>query len=263
MNRIEAAFGNHSKKAAFMPFVTAGLPRPELFTRTLEILERGGADIIEVGLPFSDPIADGPVIQAASAHALGLGVSVSRTFELIGEATAIVNCPIVLMTYVNPLMRMGFDTFAMRAREAGISAVIVPDLPIEEARVLKEAVGQKGIGTVFLTTPVTQDDRVRKIADASDGFVYYVNLKGVTGAGIDDATAVEKGIARVKELTGKPVAAGFGVNSPQLAARLAGAADGVIVGSHFVKLVMSTEDESNALDVLETEVRAFSKALEK
>ncbi len=227
-----------SDRAAFMPFVTGGFPDPQTCLELVLGLERQGADLIELGIPFSDPLADGPVIQHASQLALEAGATPQAVLELAAEATARMQAPLLLMTYCNPVLRMGAAEFAGRAARAGVAGVIIPDLPPEEAQPWLEAAGGQGLDTVFMAAPTTPPDRLERVAALSRGFLYYVSLTGVTGSELSLDRGIGEALARARRVSPVPVAVGFGVATPAQARALAGMADGVIVGSALVKLVL-------------------------
>ncbi|MBW2618392.1 MAG: tryptophan synthase subunit alpha [Deltaproteobacteria bacterium] len=227
--------------AAFIPFMTAGFPDPETFIEILTALDDSGADLIEVGLPFSDPLADGPTIQAASRRALELGVTPERVFDLIAQAKARIKSPLVLMTYFNPILRRGLADFAARTKESGASGVIVPDLPPEEAGDWLVAAEEAGLETIFMVAPTTTPERLERILAVSRGFVYFVSLTGVTGADFFVSPQLVADLRRLRAQSLVPVAVGFGVSTPGQAQALAPAADGVIVGSALIRAVQDSD----------------------
>ncbi len=225
--------------AAFIPYMTAGFPDPETFVDILIGLEACGADVIEVGLPFSDPLADGPVIQAAARQALEAGLTPEKTFELIAGAAARLTSPVVVMTYYNPALNLGPAEFARRAAGAGAAGAIIPDLPPEEADEWLLAAEKHGLDAIFMVAPTTTPQRLERILAASRGFVYYVSLTGVTGAEFSVSEPLLADIRRVRERSPVPVAVGFGIAAPEQARALAKAADGVVVGSALVRAVQT------------------------
>ncbi len=250
-------------RAVFMPFLTAGFPDPESFLDILAVLADEGADLIEVGLPFSDPLADGPVIQAASRQALESGVTPPAVLDLLARAGARAGCPLALMTYYNPVWRMGPARFAAGARQAGAAGVIVPDLPPEEAQEWLAAARGEELDTIFLTAPTTTQARLGVIAAQSRGFVYHVAVTGVTGSAHQDQDHVLADLARIKAAVDLPVALGFGVSRPDQAARLARAADGVIVGSALVKAVAEQPTRAGQVAAAGRLARDFAAAMVK
>jgi tryptophan synthase alpha chain len=246
MNRIDTCFAalRAQGRKALLPFVTAGDPAPELTVPILHCLAEAGADIIELGVPFSDPMADGPVIQRASERALDHHVSLHRVLDMVREfRSADARTPVVLMGYLNPVEAMGYCEFAQSAREAGVDGVLTVDMPPEEAGDLVGALRADGLHPVFLLAPTTSADRVAAISKHAGGFVYYVSLKGVTGASHLDVQAVAAKIAQLKTSIRIPIGVGFGISSPQVAAQVAQFADAVVVGSALVRRIESLLNE--------------------
>ncbi len=239
MNRIDKKFRELRlrKKKAFIAYITAGDPDLQATARIVPALEKAGVDIIELGIPFSDPIADGPTIQAASQRALEKKVTMKKIFAMVSALRKHTQIPLVFMTYYNPVLRFGLDAFMKKACICGVDGVIVPDLPCEEAAGLIRAGRSRGIATIFLVAPTSTRQRTARIARDSKGFIYYVSLTGVTGARRALPEDVVSKIRAIKSLTDKPVAVGFGVSDAAQARRLASVADGVIVGSAIVKII--------------------------
>jgi tryptophan synthase alpha chain len=244
VTRISARFSalKAAGKKAFVAFVTAGDPSLD---RTVEIaleLEAGGADILELGVPFSDPLADGPVIQRASERALRRGTTLVRVLEAVRRIRAKSELPLLLFTYVNPVLRFGLGRAAQAARDAGIDGVLLTDVPPEEASEWIEAARAADLDTVFLAAPTSPEGRLRRVADASRGFVYAVSRTGVTGE--KDALSAEASplVDRIKALTPEPVALGFGISTPGQVASAASIADGVVVGSALVRFLEDHPD---------------------
>jgi tryptophan synthase alpha chain len=226
-----------SGRCAFIPYLTGGFPDRATCVDILVALGNSGADIIEVGIPFSDPLADGPAIQWASRKALDNGMTVRGVFELVREARPRVAAPIVIMTYCNPLFAMGPAKFAAKAREAGVSGVIVPDLPVDEAEPWLDAASSHGLDTIFLAAPNTTLPRMREIVARTKGFLYYVSMTGVTGSSLTLTESLFQHISRIRSLSDIPVGVGFGVSSPEDARALAAVADAVIVGSEIIRRI--------------------------
>lgn len=239
MNRIDKAFKRlrSQKKKAFIAYITAGDPDLATTKRLVPELERSGVDIIELGVPFSDPIADGPTIQAASQRALAKGITVRKIFGAVRALRARTQIPIIFMTYYNPVLRYGLKGFFSECRRSGVDGVIVPDLPCEESSDLTREGSAAGVATIFLAAPTSTGRRIRDIARKSKGFIYYVSLTGVTGARKALPPDIAANVKRIKSVSGKPVAVGFGVSNASQASGLAKAADGVIVGSAIVKIM--------------------------
>jgi tryptophan synthase alpha chain len=264
--RIEARFADLARedRAAFVAYVMAGDPDAETCLSILEGLPDAGADLIELGVPFSDPMADGPSIQRAATRALGAGMTVNgvldlaRRFRAGDEAT-----PIVLMGYLNPLLSYGLETFATRAAAAGVDGVIVVDCPPEEAAPVADALEGAGLALIRLATPTTDAARLAIVARRAGGFVYYVSVAGVTGDKQVDAEKIAPAVARVRQACGLPVAVGFGVRTPDQAAAVAKVADGAVVGSALADAIAEAVSQSRdpAALVLDT-AAALAKAVQ-
>jgi tryptophan synthase alpha chain len=235
-------------RAAFIPYVTGGHPNAETCIRLIKALDEGGADVIEIGLPFSDPVADGPVIQEASKLALDAGVTPAGILEMVASLKNAVTSPLVLMTYYNPMLAMGLERFAQQSAQAGVAGVIVPDLPPEEAGPWKSAARQNNLDTIFLVTPGTSEARLKEVLEVCSGFLYYVSMYGVTGGALDLSAERLASMQRVRQAAGDlPVAVGFGVSTPEQASALGRVADGVIVGSALVKRMLQAESAESGL----------------
>ncbi|MGE5526773.1 MAG: tryptophan synthase subunit alpha [Rhodospirillaceae bacterium] len=252
MSRIAATFARlrDQNRKALIPFVTAGDPDPALTVPLMQALVEAGADVIELGVPFSDPMADGPVIQRASERALRKGVSLKdvlgyvRAFRAQDTAT-----PVVLMGYANPIEAMGVQAFATAARDAGVDGVLVVDYPPEEARDLVELLDAQGMDTVFLLSPTTTDDRMKAVAALGRGYLYYVSLKGVTGAANIDLDNVKSRIEAIRKHTQLPVGVGFGIRDAETAQRIASVADAVVIGSRLVQEIEQSKPDQAAANV--------------
>ena len=267
MKTIESVFADLRGKGqgALIGYIMAGDPRPEYTLRIAEALVRGGVDILELGLPFSDPIADGPTIQQASVRALAAGTTPRMVFDLAAQINQNCDVPLVIMTYFNPVFRMGVDSFLSAAKSHQVSGVIVPDLPIEEAGEYRRVAAEYGLSTIFLVAPSTTDARLRRIVDCSSGFVYLVSHFGVTGARSAVKNSTIELVKRVLPFTrGRiPLAVGFGVSKPEHAQRIVGAgADAVIVGSAFVDIISNNLSKyDKMLDETEATARVIKQAL--
>ena len=240
MSRLDARFAALKKegRAGFVPFITAGDPDPETSFAILEKLPAAGADIIELGMPFSDPMADGPAVQASSTRALKAGASMSRTLDMLRKfRKADSKTPIVLMGYFNPIHAYGTARFSRDAAAAGADGLIVVDLPPEEDEVLRAPAAAQGLDIIRLATPTSDDARLGKILDGASGFLYYVSIAGVTGTRTFDAAQVKAAIARIRKQSQLPVAVGFGIKTPDHAAAIAAIADAVVVGSAIVNQI--------------------------
>ena len=238
--RLEKRFAqlNAQGRAAFVTFITAGDPDFDTTLGLLNGLPGAGADVIELGMPFTDPMADGPSVQASSQRALRNGASMKKTLELVRRFRESDNdTPIVLMGYYNPIYHMGVETFLGRAIEAGVDGLIVVDLPPEEDDELCVPAMKAGLNFIRLATPTTDDKRLPAVLANTSGFVYYVSITGITGSASPQARNVEAAVKRIKGHTGLPVAVGFGIKTPEQAAEIARAADGAVVGSAIVDAI--------------------------
>jgi len=225
-------------RAAFIPFITAGDPGLKATGRFVRALAGAGADIIELGVPFSDPVADGPTIQAASQRALASGTTLGGVLALVKDLRAGgLETPIILFSYLNPVLRMGLERFAAAAGRSGVSAVLLVDLPAESAAPWSRALARRGVETVLLASPTTSRERLRRIGKASGSVVYYVSREGVTGARAGLPPGLRGRLDEVRALTGKPLIVGFGISTPEAARSLGRCADGVVVGSAMVAQV--------------------------
>lgn len=255
MNKISDAFNNGK---AFIGFVTAGDPDLNTSKEILLSMSKGGCDLIEVGIPFSDPIAEGPVIQDANIRALKNNVTTDDVFALTKSVSQEVDTPMVFMTYLNVLFKYGYDKFLQKAKNSGICGVIIPDLPYEEKDELQSVAKKYGIEVVSLVAP-TSEDRIKMIAADAEGFIYTVSSMGVTGVRSEIKTDLESITKAIKEVTDVPVAIGFGINTPEQAKKYSHIADGVIVGSAIVKLV--AEHKTDAPKYIYEYVKSMNDAI--
>ncbi len=236
MNRIDSLFSRlrRKKRKALIAYVTAGFPSLKILPRLVAALAEEGADLVEIGIPFSDPLADGPTIQAASSEALRRGVTVDQVFEQVRRIRKRANgLPVVFMTYYNPVFHYGIRAFCRKAALCGVDGLIVPDLPPEESQDLSREARKAGIALIFLASPTSSPGRLRKIAQVSRGFIYCVSLTGVTGAR-DSLTVNFKIVEQLKRITKMPICVGFGISTAGQAAGYARRADGVIIGSALI-----------------------------
>jgi len=234
-------------RAAFVAYVMAGDPNPETAFEILSGLPAAGADIIELGMPFSDPMAEGPTIQRAAQRSLAQGFNVPRTLEVVRRfRQADTVTPIVLMGYLNPVLNQGFDAFAAAAAEAGVDGLIIVDCPPEESGPLADALDAAGIALIRLAAPTTDDARLAVVARRTSGFMYYVSVAGVTGTKEADEHAVAPAVERVRKASGLPVAVGFGIRTPERAAAIARVADAAVVGSALVDEVAAAVAEGTS-----------------
>jgi tryptophan synthase alpha chain len=233
MNRLMRSFNN---KKAFIPFITAGDPDIETTKHLVLAMEKAGADLIELGIPFSDPVAEGPVIQEADYRALAGGVTTDMIFDMVEDIRKSSDIPLAFMTYANPIYTYGAERFMQNCRKVGIDAVIVPDIPFDERDEIKPYCDKYNISLISMIAP-TSKDRIRMIAKEAEGFIYCVSSMGVTGVRTEISSEVSKMIQMVKKIKDIPCAIGFGVSTPQQAADLSAVSDGVIVGSAIVKII--------------------------
>lgn len=222
-------------KKAFIPYIMAGDPNLEVTAERLKIVEQAGADLIEIGVPFSDPLADGPTIQKAAERALNSGTTLRKILNFLQDFKKTINTPIILMTYLNPVFCYGIERFFHDAKEVNVGGVIFPDLTVEESKYYRTFAKKYGIDTIFLVAPTSTPERVKKIVKASTGFVYYVSITGITGTTLSLDKSFKEHINFVKSF-GKPVCVGFGVSKPEEAKYISQIADGVIVGSAIVRI---------------------------
>ena len=249
MSRISQCLAQlkEQNKKALVTYIVNGDPYPEATLETMHCLVNSGADIIELGIPFSDPMAEGPVIQRGHERALGHNVSLKSSVELVQKFRQTdTKTPVVLMGYANPVERMGYEKFAELASEAGVDGLLTVDLPPEEVAHAKENLDRVSIDTIFLLAPTTTEKRVQQITKNSSGFVYYVSLKGVTGAGHLNTGEVRDKISMIKSYTDMPILVGFGIKDATSAATIGDCADGVVVGSVLVKAMGEMADQSSA-----------------
>ena len=255
MSRISARFAELKKaiRAAFVPFVTAGDPDAETTSALMAKLPAAGADLIELGVPFSDPMADGPAIQASSLRALEAGMSLPKVLELVRKfRKADKTTPLVLMGYYNPIHAYGTARFAKDAADAGVDGLITVDLPPEEDEVLRLPAAAQGLDIVRLATPTTDAARLEAVLDGAGGFLYYVSIAGITGTKSFAEGDVRAAVAKVKAASGLPCAVGFGIKTPEQAAAVAAFADGAVVGSAIVeRFAAAGEKDERVRDVLD------------
>lgn len=240
MSRIQTIFEDlrRNGKKALIPYITAGDPHPKHTVMLMHVLVKSGADIIELGVPFSDPMADGPTIQRASERALAHKVSLSSVLDMVAEfRKQDTQTPVVLMGYANPVEAMGYECFADRAKAAGVDGMLTVDYPPEECSEFNDVLRSRGIDPIFLLSPTTEDARIELIVGQASGFVYYVSLKGVTGAQNLDITEVANRVSAIRNKTSLPVGVGFGVRDATTAKAVAAIADAVVVGSRLIQTI--------------------------
>ncbi len=238
MTAISRCFENlrRNQECALIPFITAGDPDLETTAKALQVLDNSGADIIELGVPYSDPLADGPVIQAAATRALQRGTTLEQVLEMLKEISPSLRSPIILFTYYNPILHRGVDKFLGQIKDAGVAGLVVPDLPLEESAGLIKPAAEMGIDLTLLVAPTSSPERIDAIARASQGFIYLVSVTGVTGIRTQMQTRVGDLLQQIRNVTDKPIGVGFGISDPEQARQVkAWGADAAIVGSAVVK----------------------------
>ncbi len=263
VTRIARLFGacRSERRRAFIAYITAGDPTPAHTASLVAALERGGADLIELGVPFSDPIADGPVIQRASDRALRAGMTLPLLLETVREIRRSSEIPLLLFSYMNPLLRYGFGKLAADASLAGIDGVLMTDLPVEEAQYSVHALRAQGLDTVFLAAPTSNDARLRLIAEHSSGFVYLVSRTGVTGERTSLSEAARPLTERLRKLTDRPLALGFGITTPEHVMEASCLADAVVVGSAIVACIERSSGFGEAARSVEKFVSDLTRPL--
>lgn len=256
--RIQSLFDAPGRKA-LIAYITAGDPSPARTPALAAALERGGVDLIELGVPFSDPIADGPVIQRGSERALKAGTTVGKVLKIAQRVRERSEIPLLLFTYLNPVLRFGLKQLAREAKGAGVDGCLLTDLSVEEASPYVEAMRSAGLDTVFLGAPTSTTERLKLVARYSTGFVYLVSRTGVTGERSSLSESLDPLIASMRGLTKLPLAAGFGISTPEQARAVAKVADGVVVGSAFVRLI----EKNGSGDTIERRLEAFARELRR
>lgn len=248
-------------QCALVPFLTAGDPDLETTAKALQILDKNGADIIELGVPYSDPLADGPVIQAAATRALANGVTLDDVLEMVRTLSPSLQAPIILFTYYNPILNQGVEAFLERISSAGVKGLVVPDLPLEEADTLLEPAKKYGIELTLLVAPTSPSERIEAIAQKSEGFIYLVSVTGVTGVRTKVENRVQDLLMALGKVTDKPVGVGFGISQPGHARQMREwGADAVVVGSAFVKRLVDGNPEKG-LKSIEGFCRSLKSAI--
>ena len=264
MSRIAERFAQLRRdgRKGLIPYICAGDPSVELTVPLLHALARAGADVIELGVPFSDPMADGPVIQRAAERAIRNGVGLKKTLDLVTQFRASdATTPIVLMGYANPIERMGRDAFAAAAQAAGVDGVLVVDYPPEECEDFATTMRAAGIDPIFLLAPTTTDDRIASVAQHASGYLYYVSLKGITGAGHIDTASVAAKMPLIRRVTDVPVGVGFGIRDAVAARSVAEVADAVVIGSRIIQEIEQVAPE-RVVDAVQQFVAGIRAALD-
>lgn len=267
MNRINKTLAQleSDNKKALVTYIVSGDPQPEVTVDAMMALVAGGANIIELGVPFSDPMAEGPVIQKGHERALAGGASMRSTLAAVAEfRKRDENTPVVLMGYANPVEKMGYQAFSEAAVAAGVDGLLTVDLPPEEASELDSVLQSSGLENIFLIAPTTSTERIKEICAMARGFVYYVSFKGVTGAGHLNTEEVASNVAGIKNVAHTPVLVGFGIKDAESAKAVGAVSDGVVVGSALVKLMKDNENDVQAMNVeLEKLVQSMRSALDE
>lgn len=263
MSRIEGKFSHLAREGekALVAYLTAGDPD---LKRTKEIifgLDAAGVDILEIGVPFSDPIADGPTIQAASGRALRNGVTLSDILDMIDSLRKVSEIPVVLFGYYNPIFIYGNERFAKRAKEVGVDGILVVDLPPEESAELRRHTDRWGIDFIPLIAPTTGTERIRKISRDATGFLYYVSITGITGTARPRVVDIQRDVRRIRRMTTLPLVVGFGISTPQQAGEFAPYVDGIVIGTEFVRMIEENRDRVDMVDIVSDYARKVKKSM--
>ncbi len=266
MSRLQACFKALADqgRTALIPFITAGFPKPQWTVPAMHQLVDSGADVIEIGVPFSDPMADGPVIQQSSESAIAQGVCLADVLQMVAEfRQRDRETPVVLMGYLNPQERYGHERFAADASQAGVDGVLLVDAPVEESTGILQQLRKYGLHQIFLVAPTTDAHRVRMIAQSASGFIYYVSLKGVTGSSLMNVQDLAGKLATIREVSQLPVAVGFGVNDAAGACAVARHADAVVIGSALIKVMRQAENKADLLTVIDSFLHPVRHSLDE
>lgn len=267
MSRLAECFAalRESGRKALIPYITAGDPHPDDTVRLMHALVSGGADVIELGVPFSDPMADGPVIQLACERALVHGTNLGQVLEMVQQfRVSNTQTPVVLMGYLNPLLSMGLERFSQHASAAGVDGVLIVDLALEEAQEFTPALKAQGLDCIFLLAPTSPPERIQAVSAVASGYLYYVSLKGVTGAANLDVAQVASKLGEIRQHTQLPLAVGFGIRDAASAAAVAQVADGVIVGSALVSVIEKNASAADRLPgLLQEKLAVMRQAMDR
>ncbi len=263
MGRIGDKFESlRSKKGkALIVYLTAGDPSLDVTRELILALEQAGADILEIGVPFSDPTADGPVIQEASQRALKAGTTLQGVLDLVSDVRKISEIPIVLFGYFNPIFAYGVKKFPLAAHRAGVDGILVVDLPYEEAGELRVFTDAAGIDFISLVAPTTDPERLNKIAAGATGFLYYISITGITGTAAPKIENIKKEVGKIRKITKLPLAVGFGISKPQQAREIGRFADGVVIGSAVVRLIHENKDNRDLIKIVSGYISEIKKAM--
>ncbi|WP_376691531.1 tryptophan synthase subunit alpha [Wenzhouxiangella sp. EGI_FJ10409] len=265
MNRIDTRFEDLGRRGrrALIPYVTAGYPTPDSTVPVLHAAVEAGADLIEVGMPFSDVMADGPVIQEACARALEQGTGLEQVLAMVAEfRRGDPNTPLILMGYANPIERRGVARFCEEAAAAGVDGLLIVDCPADEADEMRAALARHDLHQIFLVAPTTTDSRLKRAAELAGGFLYYVTIKGVTGAANLDTASLAPAVERIRSAAGVPVAVGFGIRTPEHAAAAAASADAVVIGSALVERLGKTDSAASAVEAARAYLAPIRQAMD-
>lgn len=259
VSKIQTAIANTLKKPAIIPFIVSGFPDMETTRKLIKVFENSGAAAVELGFPYSDPLADGPVIQKAAKHSLENGTNTEKIFELLEEIKYEIKIPIILFTYFNPVFKYGIEKFIKKAASVNASGLIIPDLPLEESEEVRVLCKENCIDFIMLVAPTSGEERINNIAQSSSGFIYLVSSTGVTGVREYFSDVLEELIKEIKKVSNTPVAVGFGISKPEHVKNLKNlGADGVIIGSAIIKLINeSKENKQDLLDNITEYVRTL------
>ena len=252
MGRIERKFSGLRKREekALVAYLTAGDPNMKKTKEIILGLDAAGVDILEIGVPFSDPTADGPVIQAASRRALEKGATLSSILDMIESVRKFSDIPIILFGYYNPILIYGNERFAKRAKAIGIDGILVVDLPPEESAELRKHTDRSGIDFISLIAPTSTDERIRKISQNARGFLYYISITGITGTASPRVSDIKREVKRIRGITKLPVVVGFGISTQEQARKIAPYADGIVIGSAFVRLIEKNSNKNNMVNIV-------------
>ncbi len=263
LNRIDTSLSlaRQSGDAALIPYLTAGFPSPARTLALMEAIERGGADVLELGVPFSDPIADGPIIQKACAEALAAGTSLAGILDIVRQFRRRSQLPLVLFGAYNPFFHYGFAKFVTDAAAAGVDGILVPDLPLEESGEVEPVLRASGLHLIYLVAPTTPADRKHSIAKSAGGFIYYISVKGVTGQRSGAHFELEKPLGELRAVTQLPLAVGFGIGAPAQAAEVGAVADAAVVGSALVDLIGRNREAPDLTEQVEAYIRSMKEPL--
>lgn len=249
MSRIDSVF-HPGRRTALIPYVTAGYPSIEATLKVVPLLAENGCDIVELGIPFSDPLADGVTIQRASYQALKNGVTVRHCLNTASQLSQTVDVPLVFMTYYNPVFSYGLEKFCRDCVQSGVAGLIIPDLPPDEGDELGAVCRKQGLDLIYLLAPTSTEERIRLVASKSQGFIYLVSVTGVTGAREQLSVNLASFVARVKAIATQPLCVGFGISTPEQARKVAQVADGVIVGSRIIQLMEADDNFASLVDFI-------------